>query len=116
MYENAVINFLSDNTRLVVGACQGGGGSDAGSFDGLIHTAVKHGAVECCACVRADSSWQHCNVRAVVGKMRLCVRTTRPASFFSSNGWDGERVSGSCGGGRVAAPYKCTRARAKRSN
>jgi len=45
--------------------------------------------------------------------MRLCVRTAQPASFFSSNGWVGERVSGSCGGGRVAAPYKCTRARAQ---
>jgi len=55
MYENAVINFRSDNTRLVVGACQGGGGCDVGGVDGLIHTAVKHGAVESCACVRAGA-------------------------------------------------------------
>jgi len=57
MYENAVINFRSDNTRLVVGACQGGGGCGVGGFDSLIHTAVKHGAVEsACTCVRADAA------------------------------------------------------------
>lgn len=49
MYQNTAINFRSDNTRLVVGACQGGGGCDVCG----VHTAVKQGAVESCVCARA---------------------------------------------------------------